>query len=740
MGVKHIRADQISTEDGLVISGNVNLINGTFFTDGARFTGDWVKDENENVSREGKVGVSKDTVDNSENSANLQVSGDIDFTGDLYQNGVLFTAIIGSSPWSNLVGESNIYFTAGDVSIGTNNCNAKLHVDGNVYASSNLEVGSANLFVDTETSRIGVKTRSPAAILHVEGNVYASSNLEVGSANLFVDTETSRIGVKTRSPVATLHVEGNVYASSNLEVGSANLFVDTETSRIGVNTRSPAATLHVEGNVYVSSNLTASGNVVAGGFTGAGVSTTLNGTVVKRDASGNFTAGTITGNLTGDVTGNLTGDVTGDVTGDCSGNSGTTSDGTSANTASAIVRRDASGNFTAGTITGNLTGYCSGNSGTTSDGTSANTASAIVRRDASGNFTAGTITASGFAGAGVSTSATVNKVVKRDGSGDIYARDLYPSGKIGINTSSPLAKLHVNGSITSYLTQSTEVGLLGWDESTYRATSAYWDADQDLSIYATDEIATNGRFFSTQGAWSASDARIKRDIEDINDSEALTQLRQLQPKKYGYKNVGQRGTGKVIGFIADEVEEVIPEAITKTEWGIPSILEVSNVIGSNVISFTNFSTSNLDSNATSLECIDIFGEEHFITIAKVIDEKTIQVEEDLSNWTGSSDETGNLIAETTTTTLTPEEYEAVEPDELEGYVYEGDVYEKTITSYPGDNLFIRGERVSNFRTLKKEMLFAINFSATQELDRQLQVEKTRNDALEARILALEQKI
>ena len=179
MGVKHIRADQISTEDGLVISGNVNLINGTFFTDGARFTGDWVKDENENVSREGKVGVSKDTVDNSENSANLQVSGDIDFTGDLYQNGVLFTAIIGSSPWSNLVGESNIYFTAGDVSIGINNGNAKLHVEGNVYASSNLEVGSANLFVDTETSRIGVNTRSPAATLDVEGNVYVSSDLTV---------------------------------------------------------------------------------------------------------------------------------------------------------------------------------------------------------------------------------------------------------------------------------------------------------------------------------------------------------------------------------------------------------------------------------------------------------------------------------------------------------------------------------------------------------------------------------
>ena len=567
MGVKHIRADQISTEDGLVISGNVNLINGTFFTDGARFTGDWVKDENENVSREGKVGVSKDTVDNSENSANLQVSGDIDFTGDLYNNGVLFTAILGSSPWANLVSESNIYFTAGDVSIGSTTGNAKLHVEGNVYASSNLEVGSANLFVDTETSRIGVNTRSPAATLHVEGNVYVSSNLTTnGSVG---------IGGAASAEALTVHGDLNLKSGGQLKLNGQTAVLSNWTS-------------HSHG-IYRSTN------VGIGGVPSATHKLKVHGTVEMN-------------------------------------------------------------------------------------------------------------------------------------------------GNIGINTSSPLAKLHVNGSKTSYLAPNTTVGLLAWDESTYNATSAYWDADQNLSIYATDEIATNGRFFSTSGAWSASDARIKRDIEDINDSEALIQLRQLHPKKYGYKDVGKRGTGKVIGFIADEVEEVIPEAITKTEWGIPSILEVSNVIGSNVISFTNFSTSNLDSNAASLECLDVFGEEHFITIAKVIDEKTIQVEEDLSNWTGSFDETGNLVVNTTTAKLTLEEYDALEPDEQNGYVDEGDVYVKTITSYPGNNLFIRGEIVNDFRTLKKEMLFAINFSATQELDRQLQVEKTRNDALEARILALEQKI
>ena len=46
-------------------------------------------------------------------------------------------------------------------------------------------------------------------------------------------------------------------------------------------------------------------------------------------------------------------------------------------------------------------------------------------------------------------------------------------------------------------------------------------------------------------------------------------------------------------------------------------------------------------------------------------------------------------------------------------------------------------RMNSSRTLKKEMLFAINFSATQELDRQLQAEKDKVASLEARISALE---
>jgi serine acetyltransferase len=119
--------------------------------------------------------------------------------------------------------------------------------------------------------------------------------------------------------------------------------------------------------------------------------------IVARDASGNFSAGTITASLTGNAStvttnANLTGDVTssGNATSIASGvivnddinasagivdtklatistalkvsNSATTA--TNANTASAIVARDASGNFSAGTITASLTGNASGSAAT----------------------------------------------------------------------------------------------------------------------------------------------------------------------------------------------------------------------------------------------------------------------------------------------------------------------------------------------------------------------------------------
>jgi hypothetical protein len=64
---------------------------------------------------------------------------------------------------------------------------------------------------------------------------------------------------------------------------------------------------------------TGSDNYIINLIGGTATSANTANSVVKRDASGNFSAGTITANLTGNVTGNLTGNVTGDVTGNVTG-------------------------------------------------------------------------------------------------------------------------------------------------------------------------------------------------------------------------------------------------------------------------------------------------------------------------------------------------------------------------------------------------------------------------------------
>ena len=54
-----------------------------------------------------------------------------------------------------------------------------------------------------------------------------------------------------------------------------------------------------------------------------------------------------------------------------------------------------------------------------------------------------------------------------------------------------------------------------------------------------------------------------------------------------------------------------------------------------------------------------------------------------------------------------------------------------------NNVFLYGKEVNDFHTLDKNKLFALNFSATQEIDRIQQAEKTKLAAAEAKITALE---
>ena len=145
---------------------------------------------------------------------------------------------------------------------------------------------------------------------------------------------------------------------------------------------------------------------------GGSTSTNIPDSLVLRDASGNFSAGTITSALSGNATTattlatsrNIA--ISGDVTGSATSFNGSSDITISAGiTSGSIVNADinASASIADTKLATIATAGKVSNSATTA--TSSNTAAAIVSRDASGNFSAGTITAALSGNASTATTA-----------------------------------------------------------------------------------------------------------------------------------------------------------------------------------------------------------------------------------------------------------------------------------------------------------------------------------------------
>jgi hypothetical protein len=131
-------------------------------------------------------------------------------------------------------GFKNLKVVAGHlISDGTSN----VSLYGGLAVTSNLEVGSSNLFVDTVNSRVGMGTTTPEATLHVSGNAYVSSNLEVGSSNLFVDTVSGRVGVGTDTPKESLDVVGNMHLTRVSNVSQIKVDANVVTEYTGPHDR-----------------------------------------------------------------------------------------------------------------------------------------------------------------------------------------------------------------------------------------------------------------------------------------------------------------------------------------------------------------------------------------------------------------------------------------------------------------------------------------------------------------------
>ena len=254
---------------------------------------------------------------------------------------------------------------------------------------------------------------------------------------------------------------------------------------------------------------------------------------------------------------------------------------------------------------------------------------------------------------------------------------LSPSSCVGIGTNFPTAaKVHVNGSRSLTLSYAyyNNTGSPGIGSGT-----------NDYSIYASDRIAaTEFNAFS--------DSRIKKNVTDINDSSALDKIRLLEPKIYNYIDEKQRGTSNVYGFIAQEVANVLPYAVTVGHGDIPNILTNSNVI---VTENSNVLELHLDTPVEGLTLSNT-------SVINIITDKDTSIPCNVLSFSGS-----NVIT-------------------IEN--------RKEFSNVTG--AYIHGEHVLDFHNLNKDAIWSVATAALQEVDRQLQAEKTKVATLETQVADL----
>ena len=109
-------------------------------------------------------------------------------------------------------------------------------------------------------------------------------------------------------------------------------------------------------------------------------------------------------------------------------------------------------------------------------------------------------------------------------------------------------KLHVEGGISNSFSSSGRRYVVS------NATSYTFNNGQAYTIGAYFENYA----WTQEGILATSDRRIKDNIIDVSDNKALNMLRNIPCRYYEYKDKVNKGYDKTIGFIAQEVKEVIP--------------------------------------------------------------------------------------------------------------------------------------------------------------------------------------
>jgi hypothetical protein len=488
-------------------------------------------------------------------------------------------AIVGHDNLIGFVANEHIDWTTDQ---GATNIDAGNYTDTNTtYVSSDFDHNALTNYVAAEHIDWALTN---AANIHPDNytdTVYThpSDGVDLGAAltgaNVISDVNVNTAG----------HVTGfATRAMTASDVGA----IPTGDIALGTSTSGN----YVEQGATAGNGISGAVNSEGGTFTVTSNATNLNtaSTIVYRDVSGNFAAGTITAELSGNAstattaaawttgrTITLTGDVTA-VSGPFDG-SGDLSFATTIATNSVALGTHTTGPYVQqGATAGNgLSGSVNVEAGTftvTSNATNLNTASTLVFRDASGDFSAGSITAA-FIGDG-SGLTNVNAVAITPPGSPVLGDFWYNSETGG------LFIYYTDITPDSYWVQvggadgAGTAGSSGASPFVDTGTYVYYGGPRNVGIGTatpTEALHVIGNILASEDVTAYSDESLKTNISTISD--ALNIVTQLRGVNYTKKST-QRGS---IGVIAQEVQKILPSVVhVDPETGLLSVA-YGNMVG-----------------------------------------------------------------------------------------------------------------------------------------------------------------
>ena len=268
----------------------------------------------------------------------------------------------------------------------------------------------------------------------------------------------------------------------------------------------------------------------------------------------------------------------------------------------------------------------------------------------------------------------------------------FHGGNVGIGIVNPQAPLHVGTELLqTNMTRSGAVSYIGPPTAGTATGSDTWrtNANTPGSAMFDSRIICESNIYAVSSL-NFSDLRIKKDIVDVTDTEALDKLRLLKPKKYKYVDTALRGESEVYGFIAQEVATVIPNAVTTNTNAVPDIYKIGSV-GTDKRTIT-MSVDTTIAQGDTLRLLDTTNATITVRVTEVVDARNFKINTDIAGYNTSGTN--------------------------------------------GDSIFVYGRIVEDFNNLNKDAIWTVATAALQQLDRENTIADSKIQDIETDLAAI----